>query len=50
MMKKSKGRKSSKRSVRASRPAGRRASSPKRRKVGRRSASTIIEPSEIFTL
>jgi len=53
MMKKSKGRKSTKRSMRASSPAGRRKLSSRgassRRKAGRRS-STIKEPSEIFTL
>lgn len=54
MIKKSKGRTSKKRSVRASRPAGRRKLSSRagssRRKVSRRRSSSISEPSEIFTL
>lgn len=54
MMKKSKGRKSKKRSMRASSPAGRRKLSSRggssRRKVSGRRTSTIKEPSEIFTL
>lgn len=49
MMKKSKGRKSKKRSMRASSPVGRRKVSSRRKVSGRRS-STIKEPSEIFTL
>jgi len=52
MMKKSKGRKSTKRSMRATSPGRRKVSSrgSSRRKVSGRRSSTIKEPSEIFTL
>lgn len=48
MIRKSKGRKSKKRSMRASSPGRRKVST--RRKVSGRRSSTIKEPSEIFTL
>lgn len=52
MMKKSKGRKSTKRSMRASSPRRKLSSrgGSSRRKVSGRRTSTIKEPSEIFTL
>lgn len=49
MIKKAKGRKSSKRSVRAIGPAGRRGSVARRRKAVRR-PGLISEPNEILTI
>lgn len=48
MIKRIKGRKSSKRSIRAARPAAKRGSAARRRKTARR--PVLNEPSEVFTL